>query len=261
MKRPIGIFDSGVGGLTVLDSLRKQLPHENLIYIGDNAHIPYGDKTKEQLLKYTKKICQYFIGQNVKMIVLACNTTSANVLDELQSLFPQVRIVGVVHSTVHEFLKRNDQHVLVIATKATIESHKYKQMIQEYNEQILVDELATPLLVPAIESGKYKEGIHDILNDYLLPYRDNIDSIILGCTHYPIVVKQIESILGSKDYISSSHSIYQEVASYLKLHDLSNQSNEQRYIRIYTTGNIDEFLYSSSDFFDYKDLKVEFLKL
>ena len=106
MNKPIGVFDSGVGGLTVLESIKKQLPNENIIYIGDNAHCPYGDKTKEQLLSYTKKICQYFISRDVKMIVLACNTTSANVLSELQILFPQVPIVGVIHSTVHDVLNR-----------------------------------------------------------------------------------------------------------------------------------------------------------
>ena len=161
MNNPIGIFDSGVGGLTVLDYMRQQFPHENMIYIGDNAHCPYGDKTKSQLLEYTRQICDYFAKQHVKMIVLACNTTSANVLDELQKLYPHIPIVGVIHSTVHEFLARHHQRVLVIATSATIQSHKYRQMLLQYNPELTVYELATPRLVPVIESGEYKYGIQE----------------------------------------------------------------------------------------------------
>ena len=97
MDNPIGVFDSGVGGLTVLDYMLHQFPQENMIYIGDNAHCPYGDKTKAQLLEYTKRICDYFVSQNVKMIILACNTTSANVLEELQDLYKGIPIVGVIH--------------------------------------------------------------------------------------------------------------------------------------------------------------------
>lgn len=261
MNRPIGIFDSGVGGLTVLTSLRKQLPQENIIYIGDNLHCPYGNKTKEQLLSYTKRICHYFISQNVKMIVLACNTTSANVLNELQTLFPDIPIVGVIHSTVHDFLVREKKNVLVIATHATIQSHKYREMIEKYNQQINVFELETPQLVPLIESGEYKNGISSVLNEYLLKYKDKIDSLILGCTHYPIVLDQIVEVLGEKAYISSSDAISQEVYSYLKVHDKLNNDFKQSSIRIYTTGDIDEFVYSSSDFFDYNHLKVEHLVL
>ena len=191
MNNPIGIFDSGVGGLTVLDYMRQQFPHENMIYIGDNAHCPYGDKTKSQLLEYTRQICDYFAKQHVKMIVLACNTTSANVLDELQKLYPHIPIVGVIHSTVHEFLARHHQRVLVIATSATIQSHKYRQMLLQYNPELTVYELATPRLVPVIESGEYKYGIQELLGEYLLPYQNKIDALILGCTHYPLVQKEI----------------------------------------------------------------------
>lgn len=261
MNRPIGIFDSGVGGLTVLEFLRNTLPNENLIYIGDNLHCPYGDKTKEQLLSYTKDICQYFISRNVKMIVLACNTTSANVLNELQNLYPQIPIVGVIHSTVHDFLNQKAKKVLVIATHATIASHKYQKKIHEYDQNIEVYELETPLLVPLVESGKYKQGIQKSLEDYLLPYKDKVDSLILGCTHYPILLDQIQAIMGDITYVSSSAAICHEVASYLKVHHILNTENKNRIIDMYTTGNIDEFITSSQDFFDYQGLKVQYLKL
>lgn len=261
MNNPIGIFDSGVGGLTVLDYMREQFPHENMIYIGDNAHCPYGDKTKEQLLSYTRKICEYFIAQKVKMIVLACNTTSANVLDELQKLYPQTPIVGVIHSTIHEFLARHHQNVLVIATTATIQSHKYRDLILEYDSQVQVHELATPKLVPIIESGAYKQGVQSLLSEYLSPYRQKIDALILGCTHYPILLEQIQEVIPDIDYISSSASICQEVASYLKNHQLQNQSLDAGSIRIYTTGNVDSFVQSSIGFFEYQHLKAKHLDL
>lgn len=260
MEKPIGLFDSGVGGLSVLAELQKVLPNENIIYIGDNCHCPYGDKTKEQLLEYTKVICDYFVKQDVKMIVLACNTTSANVLTELQTMYPQVPIVGVIHSTVHDFLSRHKKSVLVIATHATITSHKYKETILGYDETIQVYELETPKLVPLIESGTYKKGIQDVLKDYLLEYDDKVDSLILGCTHYPIVLNQISEVFENKEYISSSHAICLEVSSYLKNHDLYNK-NQKQFTKIYTTGHVDEFRYSSEDFFDYEGLTVEYLSL
>ena len=258
MNNPIGIFDSGVGGLTVLDYMRQQFPHENMIYIGDNAHCPYGDKTKSQLLEYTRQICDYFAKQHVKMIVLACNTTSANVLDELQKLYPHIPIVGVIHSTVHEFLARHHQRVLVIATSATIQSHKYRQMLLQYNPELTVYELATPRLVPVIESGEYKYGIQELLGEYLLPYQNKIDALILGCTHYPILKEQIENVLPNIEYVSSSEAISKSVKDILSKKKLLNL-NKNNYIKIYTTGDVDEFIYSSSGFFDYTNLKVEHL--
>lgn len=261
MNNPIGVFDSGVGGLTVLDYMRQQCSQENMIYIGDNAHCPYGDKTKTQLLEYTRKICDYFVSQNVKMIVLACNTTSANVLEELQQSYPDIPIVGVIHSTVHEFLARHHQSVLVIATNATIQSHKYRQMILQYNPDITVHELATPQLVPVIESGEYKAGVHDLIRQYLLDYQKKVDAIILGCTHYPVLLKQIQDVLKDIDYISSSASICHEVASYLKNHQMENTQLTAGNIKIYTTGQPQVFFQSSQGFFDFQNLSVEHLDL
>ena len=261
MNRPIGIFDSGVGGLTVLDTLRQKLPQENLIYIGDNKNCPYGDKTKEQLIDYTSEICDYFATQNVKMIVLACNTTSANCLAELQLRYPHIPIVGVISSTVHHFLSTEKKNVLIIATNATIQSHKYKTLIHEYDQNVEVYELATPKFVPLIESGTYKTGIHDVIGEYLLSYKDKVDSLILGCTHYPIVKDQIKDVLGDAvEYISSSESISDEVSSYIALHHMASME-KQRYIKVYTTGNKEEFYHASKDFFKYCNLEVEELRL
>lgn len=260
MERAIGLFDSGVGGLTVVNSLQSLLPNENLIYVGDNLHCPYGNKTKEELFIYASGIIEYFIARNVKMIVLACNTTSANVLEKLQGTYPQVPIIGVIHATVHDFLERGVENTLIIATKATIDSNKYRDSIHNVQPNITTYSLATPKLVPLVESGKYKEGIYEELHMYLDPYKGTVKSIILGCTHYPILKEQIKRVLPNIEYISSSEAISKEIYQYLQKHQLLNTTNGP-IVEIYTTGNIEEFKFSSSGFFDYTGLTIKHLKI
>ena len=258
MERAIGVFDSGVGGLTVLNSIKSLLPNENIIYIGDNYHCPYGDKTPAQLFKYASGIVEYFIKQNVKLIVLACITTSSTVLVRLQMTYPEVMIIGVIDATVNDFINRKVANTLIIATVATIKSNKYPETIKQIDSKIETFSLATPKLVPLVESGKYKEGIYDVLHEYLDEYKERIQSIILGCTHYPILKEQIENVLPNIEYVSSSEAISKSVKDILSKKKLLNL-NKSNYIKIYTTGDVDEFIYSSSGFFDYTNLKVEHL--
>ena len=258
MERAIGVFDSGVGGLTVLNSIKSLLPNENIIYIGDNYHCPYGDKTPAQLFKYASGIVEYFIKQNVKLIVLACNTTSSTVLERLQMTYPEVMIIGVIDATVNDFINRKVANTLIIATVATIKSNKYPETIKQIDSKIETFSLATPKLVPLVESGKYKEGIYDVLHEYLDDYKEKVQSIILGCTHYPILKEQIENVLPNIEYVSSSEAISKSVKDILSKKKLLNL-NKNNYIKIYTTGDVDKFIYSSSGFFDYTNLKVEHL--
>ena len=258
MERAIGVFDSGVGGLTVLNSIKSLLPNENIIYIGDNYHCPYGDKTPAQLFKYASGIVEYFIKQNNKLIVLACNTTSSTVLERLQMTYPEVMIIGVIDATVNDFINRKVANTLIIATVATIKSNKYPETIKQIDSKIETFSLATPKLVPLVESGKYKEGIYDVLHEYLDDYKEKVQSIILGCTHYPILKEQIENVLPNIEYVSSSEAISKSVKDILSKKKLLNL-NKNNYIKIYTTGDVDEFIYSSSGFFDYTNLKVEHL--
>ena len=258
MERAIGVFDSGVGGLTVLNSIRSLLPNENIIYIGDNYHCPYGDKTPAQLFEYASDIVEYFIRQDVKLIVLACNTTSSTVLERLQMTYPEVMIIGVIDATVNDFIRRKVANTLIIATAATIKSNKYHETIKQIDSKIETFSLATPKLVPLVESGKYKNGIDQILHEYLDDYKGKVQSIILGCTHYPILKEQIKNVLPNIEYVSSSEAISKNVKDILSSQKLLN-FNKNNYIRIYTTGDVDEFIYSSSGFFDYTNLKVEHL--
>ena len=256
MERASGVFDSGVGGLTVLNSIRTLLPNENIIYIGDNYHCPYGEKTREQLFSYASEIVEYFIKENVKLIVLACNTTSATVLNELQAVYKEVLIIGVIDATVEDFISRGVDNTLVIATAATINSHKYPDTIDCYQTGIEVFTLPTPKLVPLVEAGMDKKDIYDVLHEYLDSYAGKIKSIILGCTHYPILENQIKDILPDIEYISSSDAVCKNVRDVLIKNNLLNL-NKNKFIKIYTTGRVDEFLKSSTGFFDYTDLVVE----
>lgn len=227
MKNKIGIFDSGVGGLTVLKSLSDKYKCIDYIYIGDNKYCPYGDKTKEELLNYAKRIVNYFIEKGISIIVIACNTSCSQTLDELKQIYKNITFIGVIDSTIDIFLKSKKNNVLVIGTSATINSNIYESKIKEKNKNIKVTNLATPKLVPLIEN---MEMTKEALNEYLNPYND-IDSIILACTHYKLIEKEIDKNL---KVINSSDSIVNTIKNYI----IESTTGS---VKIYTTGNIIKF--------------------
>lgn len=254
-SKKIGVFDSGVGGLTVLKGLQEALPEETFIYIGDNLHSPYGEKTHEQLLKYTADIVTFFIKQDVKMIVLACNTTSCVVLEDLRRLFPQVPLLGVTEATC-EMVKQNDlKKVLIMATKATITSQAYQKRIGESR----TIGLACPSLVPLIENGAPTSEIEDALHELLDEPLKECDSIVLGCTHYPIVAPQIHKLFPQHQLYSSSDAIVDEVKMYLENHDAKSLHKGKSVV--YTTGDLYKFIQSAQAFFDFKNYDVQRLEL
>lgn len=222
----IGIFDSGVGGLTVLKSIYDKYPNNEYIYIGDNINSPYGDKTKEELYEYASRIIDYFISLDIKLVVIACNTICSNILPTLKEKYKDIILVGVIDSTINSFIKKNKRKVLVIATTKTIKSNIYEEKINAIDKDIKVYSLATPLLVPLIEKG---ESVKQVLDEYLKPYKD-IDSIILGCTHYKIIESDINKNI---TIINSSDGVVEELSNYL----VDGKSS----IKIYTTGNVCEF--------------------
>ena len=227
MKNKIGIFDSGVGGLTVLKSLSDKYKCIDYIYIGDNKYCPYGDKTKEELLNYAKRIVNYFIEKGISIIVIACNTSCSQTLDELKQIYKNITFIGVIDSTIDIFLKSKKNNVLVIGTSATINSNIYESKIKEKNKNIKITSLATPNLVPLIEN---MEMTKKVLNEYLKPY-NNIDSIILACTHYKLIEKEIDKNI---KVINSSDSIVNTIKNYI----IESTTGS---VKIYTTGNIIKF--------------------
>lgn len=199
-RLPIGVFDSGVGGLTVAREIMRQIPNEGIIYFGDTARVPYGNKSSRTVKRYSGQILRFLEKQQVKAIVVACNTASAYALDELEKQ-TDIPIIGVVKpgakTAVHS--SKNGK-IGVIATRATIESQIYTRYINGLKEGIQVMGMACPLFVPLVEEGLLEDPVTDeIAGRYLLGLKNSgIDTLILGCTHYPLIRSTIKRIMGEE---------------------------------------------------------------
>ncbi|WP_018676010.1 glutamate racemase [Riemerella columbina] len=262
-KQPIGIFDSGVGGLTVAKEIKRQMPNENLIYFGDTKHLPYGDKSKEAIVRFSERITEFLLECQCKAVVIACNSATANALKEVKQLVGKEALVfDVINPVAEKAAYEIHTNVGVIATKATVNSGVYRKSIRKFNKFIKVDELATPLLVPAIEEGFKKHPItHAMLYHYLSNNKlKNIETLILGCTHYPLLIDEIKQYYGNRVRVIDSPSI---VASYIKhtleQHHLLNKSEETPETQFYLSDLTKNFERISKKFFGKKislELKV-----
>lgn len=214
---PIGIFDSGIGGLTVANAIRKILPNEQILYFGDTAHMPYGDKSPEAIKYYSLKIAKFLLDKNCKLILIACNTASSHAYHELlHFLGDQIPIINVIDPVVNSMVKNgNYRKIGVIGTKSTIRSAIYAQKFKLADPSLEVSSLATPLLAPMIEEGFFNNNISKtIIHSYLSsPKLKRIDSLILACTHYPLIKPEISSFYNGKVDIINTAEI---VADHLK---------------------------------------------
>ena len=252
-KQPIGIFDSGVGGLTVAKEIKRLLPNEDLIYYGDTKHLPYGEKSKEAIVGYSEKITNFLLEKNCKAIVIACNSATANALKEvLELVADRGPVIDVINPVAEKVSYEIHNNVGVIATKATVNSGLYRKSIKKHNKWIKVDELATPLLVPAIEEGFKNHPItHSIIYNYLSNAKlKNIETLILGCTHYPLLIDEIKQYYGNRVRVIDSPNI---VASHLKIildkHHLLNENNPQPSYHFYLSDLTKNFEKISKKFF------------
>lgn len=219
-EHPIGIFDSGIGGLTVANAVLKTLPKESLIYFGDTAHLPYGDKSPETIIRYCTAITDFLLKKEVKLIVIACNSASSVAFEHVQELAAQhqITVVNVIDPIVQYISKHKYKKVGIIGTRATIGSQIFPQKIQLKNPQVQVQSLATPLLAPMIESGFIKGNISNaVVENYLDdPILQDIEALVLACTHYPLIKKEIEQYYqncGKKVEILATNEI---VTQYIK---------------------------------------------
>jgi len=197
--RPIGVFDSGIGGLTVVSALRRVLPDESIYYIGDTARVPYGGKSPSTVQRYSLEIASLLLGENAKTIVVACNTASALALPVLKEKLP-VPVTGVIApGAAAAIAATRNQHIGVIGTRATIKSGAYEQALRALNPDVQLTARACPLLVPLIEEGWLNSDVTDkVLMQYLQPLLDDgVDTLVLGCTHYPLLRPAIRRLLGS----------------------------------------------------------------
>ena len=200
-EQAIGIFDSGIGGLTVASAIQKILPNEKLIYFGDTAHVPYGDKSASAIQYYSEKIADFLVSKKCKMVVIACNTASAAARKSTAEHVKHITIINVIDPVVkHVSENFSGSTVGLIGTKGTINSRVYPKAIQKANAEITVASLATPLLAPMIEEGFFNNNISKtIISAYLEKTSlKNIDALILGCTHYPLIQKEVEAVYKKK---------------------------------------------------------------
>ncbi|MDO5456045.1 MAG: glutamate racemase [Eubacteriales bacterium] len=223
---PIGVFDSGVGGLTVAREIMRQMPNERIVYFGDTARVPYGSKSKETVTRYSEQIVRFLLSQNVKAIAVACNTASAYALPTLEKDCP-VPIIGVMKPGAKTAAEctRNGK-IGVIGTTATISSGIYTEYIRDLMPQAQVLGRACPLFVPLVEEGLWEDPVTDeIARRYLAELMDEgIDTLILGCTHYPLIRKTIGRIVGeSVRLVNPAFETAMELQSLLKEHDLLAQ--------------------------------------
>lgn len=198
LNLPIGVFDSGVGGLTVAREIISQMPNEGIVYFGDTARVPYGSKSKDTIIKYSRQIVNFLQTKNVKAIVIACNTASAFALDILKTEI-NIPIIGVIHAGAITATKTTKVgRIGVVGTNGTISSGIYEKTIHEINSELEVIQKACPLLVPLVEEGLINDSVTDeIISRYVSELKSrHIDSLVLGCTHYPLLYNTFRRIMG-----------------------------------------------------------------
>ncbi len=208
-NRPIGVFDSGLGGLTVVKAMKKLLPNESILYFGDTARLPYGVKSKKLVIEYSNQIVKFLIKKNAKMIIVACNTATAMALEELKYNFKDTPIIGVIEpGSIQASLDSINKKIGVIGTAATIKSRAYNYALKAIDNNINVFSKDCPLFVPFVEEGMVEgEAINLIVAHYLSSFKNNIDTIILGCTHYPLLEPVIKKYVKDIKLVDSASAV------------------------------------------------------
>ena len=241
-NKAIGVFDSGVGGLTVLAEIRRKLPNENIVYLGDTKNFPYGSRNKEEIIEFSIQNVETLIKKQVKIIIIACGTATSQALDSLKERF-DIPIIGIIEPTVEYIKSQNYQEVGVIATEGTIRSGAWEQKLKEKIPEIKVTNKACPMLATIAEEGKAQsiEGIK-VIKEYMAPFKEKkIDKIILGCTHYPIYEKIIKEELGYEvELINTGVTVSKYLQKFLKENNLENKEKDKKE-NIYLTKPEKEF--------------------
>lgn len=247
----IGVFDSGVGGLTVLRHFLIDHPQYNYIYLGDNANVPYGNKSPEIIYGYTKKAVDFLYSKGCKLIIIACNSASAQALRKIQQeylpkKYPDLKVLGVIRPIAEKIISfENIKKIGIIGTRATINSNIYSDEIRFLNSSIEINQKATPLLVPLIEEGWLnKPETKMILKKYLRSLKvKQIQALVLACTHYPFLLKNIKRIMGKKCLVFDPGKVVSDsLKKYLEHHSEINLSlNKKGKCFFYATDNIEKF--------------------
>jgi glutamate racemase len=267
-KNIIGVFDSGLGGLNILKHFLKDLPQYDYLYLADTARVPYGNHSQETIYHYTLEAVDFLFKQGVRLIILACNTASSQALRRLQkeyliNNYPDRRILGVIIPLAEEVSR--SKRIGVIGTRATINSQAYNLEIKKINNQAKIISNSTPLLVPLIEEWPVsKDIIHKILKKYLKPLKEKrVQELILGCTHYPFLLKDIRKIMGSHCQVfDPGHIISIKLKNYLQRHpEFQTENSKEGKLQFYISDESEKFTKLGSKFLgqtikDYKIAKL-----
>jgi glutamate racemase len=254
---PIGVFDSGIGGLTVAKAISDLLPNESLIYFGDTAHMPYGEKSPHAIKSYAEKITEFLISQPCKLIVIACNSASATAFKQVQKALPDKQFVLNVIDPVVEYLSftKPSEKIGLIGTKRTVSSAVYKKKFEKAKPEITLKSVATPLLAPMIEEGFFNNKISKtIVHSYLSnPHLSGIESIILACTHYPLIINEISSYYkGKVNIVNSAEIVSWAVKDFLEKRQLLNNSSQKVKHVFYVSDYTESFEETAKLFFGEK---------
>lgn len=260
-KNPIGVFDSGYGGLTVLKEIVKALPDYDYIYLGDNARAPYGTRSFETVYEYTLQCVKHLFNMGCPLVILACNTASAKALRNIQQkdlphLAPEKRVLGVIRPTTEIVGKYSKTgHVGVLGTTGTVSSGSYPIEIKKFYPELIVQQEACPMWVPIVENNEIEnEGADFFIKenlDHLLSKDKDIDTIILGCTHYPLLINKIKKHLPSTiTLLSQGEIVAGSLTDYLKRHtEMEKQLSKGNSVEFYTTDSAENFDTAASLFF------------
>lgn len=252
LNKPIGVIDSGVGGLTVAKEIMRQLPKETIYYVGDTSRCPYGSRPQEEVIKYTWEMVHFLLKKQIKMLVIACNTATAFAFDEIQATL-DIPVVGVVHPGARSALKHtHNKGIGVIGTKGTIESAVYERALRSINNQVQIYSKACEPFVPLVESNCLSgEYAYSVVEKSLAPLKTkDIDTLILGCTHYPLLQPLIQDVIGNDvTVISSGDETAREVSAILFHSELLQTDDIQPEHFFYTTGSRDLFSQIANNWF------------
>jgi glutamate racemase len=242
-ERPIGIFDSGAGGLTVLHECLVTMPHEDFVYLGDGARCPYGPRSPDQIRRFAHEVAAYLEETGVKLIVAACNSATAAALPQLQARLT-IPLLGVLAPEAHAAVQATrNRRIGVLATAATVESGRYTEAVHALDAGAQVLATPCPRLVPLIEAGAPTEEIDNAVREYVRPLQDaGVDTVILGCTHYPLIRPVFERVFGrGTTLVFSAEETAREVAETLTRKRIENASERRASVRFLTTGDPAEF--------------------
>lgn len=261
-NRPIGFFDSGLGGLTCISHLMTSLPEERIIYFGDTARTPYGSKAPSTIRGFSTQIADFLVQRNVKMIVIACNTVSSTSLEDLRQRYPDIPVLGIIEPAALRVAEvwRETNSIGIIGTKVTIRSKTHERLIHQLDPRIPIHGMACPVLVPLIEEGIIEHDIMDLSIRYYLDHfisYHKIDTLVLGCTHYPLIRTNIEKLYPHLSIINPSEEIVKSIEKELGERDLlaETASHDNTF---YASDLSENFVNMINRIFDQSEFRVAF---